>query len=267
MTFIALPVLPNRPLDAFGAFNPYELWLLAILVAGASFLGYVALRVIGGRGGLAIGAAAGAMASSTVVTFDLGGRVRNGDAQPYDAAAAAILASLVMVARIGALSYAFAGAAFPLVLPALLSAGAAGALAFAALFTMHRWAGERAGVAPQRPPSPLDLRSFLRFALALTLLTVAARIIAHFYGSNGALAFAATAGLVDVDAVTLAMGSLVRAGGGATVGAGAILLAAAVDTASKTAIAFWTGGARYGGAYGAASALMLAAGASAYWLL
>ena len=30
-TFIALPLLPNEPLDPWGALNPYKLWLLVIL--------------------------------------------------------------------------------------------------------------------------------------------------------------------------------------------------------------------------------------------
>jgi len=33
MTFVLLPVLPNRPLDPFGSFNPFELWLMTVSIA------------------------------------------------------------------------------------------------------------------------------------------------------------------------------------------------------------------------------------------
>jgi uncharacterized membrane protein (DUF4010 family) len=41
MTFIALPIMPEDPIGPFGGVNPRELWLIAIVLAGASFVGYV----------------------------------------------------------------------------------------------------------------------------------------------------------------------------------------------------------------------------------
>ncbi|HRP11960.1 MAG TPA: MgtC/SapB family protein, partial [Terricaulis sp.] len=54
-TAIALPLLPDRAIDPWGVINPRELWLLTILVAGASFAGYVAVRVLGGDVGVLAG--------------------------------------------------------------------------------------------------------------------------------------------------------------------------------------------------------------------
>ncbi|HVY02254.1 MAG TPA: MgtC/SapB family protein, partial [Caulobacterales bacterium] len=82
MTLIVLPLAPDRAIDPFGAVHPRQLWLLTILVAGASFLGYVALRAFGERAGLYLGAAAGAMVSSTVLTLDLARRAKENSAPP-----------------------------------------------------------------------------------------------------------------------------------------------------------------------------------------
>ena len=41
MTFIALPIMPNEPIGPFGGVNPREVWLIAIVLAGVSFAGYV----------------------------------------------------------------------------------------------------------------------------------------------------------------------------------------------------------------------------------
>ena len=41
MTAIVLPLLPNRTLDPWGGFNPWEVWFLTVLMASISFAGYV----------------------------------------------------------------------------------------------------------------------------------------------------------------------------------------------------------------------------------
>src|SRR5690606_20230154 len=60
--------------------------------------------------------------------------------------------------------------------------------------------------------SPLNLVSVAQFALFLGGIIVVGRIVADTFGRAGLLPFAASAGLADVDAVTLAAGSLVRGG-------------------------------------------------------
>ena len=49
-TFIALPLLPNEPVDPWGALNPYKLWLLVILISSLSLVGYVLTRLLGPAG-------------------------------------------------------------------------------------------------------------------------------------------------------------------------------------------------------------------------
>jgi hypothetical protein len=36
MTFIALPIMPEGPVGPFGGVNPREVWIIAIVLAGAS---------------------------------------------------------------------------------------------------------------------------------------------------------------------------------------------------------------------------------------
>ena len=69
MSFLLLPILPNRPVDPWQVLNPAEIWLLAILIATVSFAGYIAVRVLGDRKGIAVAAIAGGMASSTATTL------------------------------------------------------------------------------------------------------------------------------------------------------------------------------------------------------
>jgi uncharacterized membrane protein (DUF4010 family) len=59
MTFIGLPILPDEAIGPFGGINPREVWLIAIVLAGVSFLAYVALKQFGPKQGVLLGSATG----------------------------------------------------------------------------------------------------------------------------------------------------------------------------------------------------------------
>ena len=80
MTFIALPLLPNRTIDPWGAINPYELWLMTIMIAGISFAGYAAVKIAGPARGIYIAAALGGLFASTATTLSLARLARSGRA-------------------------------------------------------------------------------------------------------------------------------------------------------------------------------------------
>jgi uncharacterized membrane protein (DUF4010 family) len=263
-TFIALPLLPDRTIDIWGAINPRELWLLTILVAGASFAGYVAVRVLGSDVGVLAGAAAGSLVSSTVVTAELGRRVRTGETHAMVGGAAAAIAAAISVGRVIILLAVTAMPIVPEAAPALIAA----LLVFvASAFVMRYFDREGdGGDTAQKLRSPLDLVSVFQFALFLGTVIIVGRIVADAFGQAGLLPFAATAGLADVDAVTLAAGSLVRGGLEPAIGAHAVMIAVLMNTLAKGVIAFVTGGWRYAALYFAA-ALAATIAAAAVWFL
>lgn len=262
-TFVALPLLPDRPVDPWGVINPRELWLLTILVAGASFVGYAAVRILGAGVGLTAGAAVGALVSSTIVTAELGRRVRSGQTSAAAAASGAVLAAAVSVSRVGVFVSAAAPAALPQIGPAL----AVAALVFAiGAWLLNKLAHDGGNADPAHGlHSPLDLGSVLRFAAFLGVVTIVGRMIADAFGQAGLLTFAAAAGAADVDAVALAAGSLVRRGLDPAIGGHAMLVAVLVNTFSKAAIGAVAGGMRYAALYAAVAAASALAGA-ATWL-
>ncbi len=265
-SFVALPVLPDRAIDPWGAVNPSELWRYTILIAGVSFAGYVALRVLGPRAGHYVGALAGALVSSTAVTLDLARRSRKGETSNLQAGAAAALANVVLFTRVGVLIGIIAPSALPFSAPALAAAAAASLLG--GLF--YGWRAHGADGQERRADvdlrSPLDLKSVAQFALLLAGVTIAARLMARFFGDAGLTALAATAGIADVDPVAAAVGGLVPDQLDPHVGAGAILLAAAVNSASKTSIAALAGSRGFALLYGAVSLVSIGAGLAVYTL-
>jgi uncharacterized membrane protein (DUF4010 family) len=263
MSFVVLPLLPDRGYGPFGAVNPYELWSLTIAIAGVTFLAYVAIRVLGVERGLFMAAAAGSLVSSTAVVLDLSRRVH---ASPRDASAGAgagLLAGAVMATRMGVI----AGVMAPSLLPRLAPPLAAFALvSLAAAYLVARLGAAAEELQPGGARSPFDLRSVVKFALVLGLIIAAARIVEGLYGTQDLPLVGAVAGLVDVDALTLAVGQMTLKGLDPGIGALAVLSAGAVNTASKAAIALIVGGRRFGGLVGAGSALAAAAGAAAFLL-
>jgi len=55
LTAVILPLLPDRAFGPYGVLNPFQIWLMVVLVAGVSLSGYVAWRLTLGRHGLVLG--------------------------------------------------------------------------------------------------------------------------------------------------------------------------------------------------------------------
>jgi uncharacterized membrane protein YhiD involved in acid resistance len=92
-TFIALPLLPDRAIDPWGALNPYKLWLLVILISSLSLVGYVLTRWLGPARGAALTGLTGGLVSSTAVTLSFSREARE---KPQEASALGVRHSAVL---------------------------------------------------------------------------------------------------------------------------------------------------------------------------
>lgn len=258
MTFLLLPVLPNRAVDPWGAVNPHEVWLLAILIAAISFGGYVAVRVLGERLGVVMAAIAGGLASSTATTLTLARMGREHPESSRLLAAGVLLAGVVMVARVGVLALALNRALLPsLILPLAAGAGVLAAASLGLLFFNREAQRPRLAVT-----NPLQIGTALKLAAFIVVVLIAAKLIVDWVGGAGVVIVAALSGLADVDAVTISMARLGGQDLGVEVAAMAILAAVAVNTATKAVLAFSAGGARLGAIVATASVAAVAAGAA-----
>jgi uncharacterized membrane protein (DUF4010 family) len=242
MTFIALPLLPDRALDPWGALNPHELWLVTILIAAVSFAGYVAVKLMGPSRGLVLSAAVGGLISSTVVTLTLA-RLAKANETRLGLIAGGILASGgVMLARVlvlaGVINLSLAKAlAVPLLAAALFQGLAA--------FLLIGRDGKESEAGPEGlvHKNPFLLSEVLRFGAVLAVVMLAAGIARSVYGDSGLLAVAAISGLADVDALTLSVAGM---GPATAAGVLAVLVTIGVNSIAKSAYAWVAGGARLG---------------------
>lgn len=238
MSFLLLPLLPNRPVDPWQVINPYVIWLMAITIAVISFGGYVAIKVLGEARGVLVTALAGGLASSTAVTLSFARLARAHPGSSRLLAGGILASGVVMFARVGLVAGVLnPGLITPLLVPLAVGGGVAMFGAGLQLFGMRDAEHPKLDVR-----NPLELGTALKLAGLIAVIMLGARGLKATFGDAGILALAALSGIADVDAITL---SMAQAGGRdiALNTAGlAILIAVLVNTAAKAVLAWWEGG-------------------------
>lgn len=264
MTFVVLPVVPDVNVGPAGGVNPREVWLIAIVLAGVSFLGYGAVKIFGAARGVLLSAFAGGLVSSTAVTLTNARRAAAGEGAPGLLAAGVATASVVSFIRVIAIVAVLQPALLALIAPAL---GAAILVAgFYAVLAVYRLGdGKSAAPAPAEFRNPFGFWQVVGFALFLGVVIVLGRIVGDAYGVQGALLGAAGLGLADVDAITIAMTRLVPAPLGASAAAAAILAAVASNMLSKLIIAVIVGRDRFAAEVAAMTVACWLAALAALW--
>lgn len=264
MSFLALPLLPNRTVDPWNAINPAEIWFLAIVIAGISFGGYVAVRIMGSQAGVALAALAGGLASSTATTVTLARMAREHPAASPLLAGGILLSGAVMVIRVLVIASALNN---ELLLPLAWPLGAAGLvlLGASALLFLTRRDGE-AEHPDLKIRNPFDLGMALKLAGLIAVISLLAEVISNHIGGVGLTVLAALSGIADVDAITLSLARMSRDGIAIATAALSIGIAAAVNTGVKAVMAFSLGTPKAGWIVSGASAAAVAAGGAAFIL-
>lgn len=233
ISVVLLPVLPNQGYGPEEALNPYKLWLLVVMVAAISFLGYFAIKIAGPRIGSLLTGVFGGLASSTALTVSFArmGRTSPG-MQPLLAAGVAV-ANATMYARLWLIVFVLnsdMGARLALPLGAMAVAG------LVAAWLLWRARAEEGKPGATALSNPFELGMAIKFALLLTLVIVASKLLQNWGGSAGLYLLAAAAGLADVDAVALSMSQMGGKGVALTVAVTAVTIAAFVNTGVKAVL-------------------------------
>jgi uncharacterized membrane protein (DUF4010 family) len=262
-TFIVLPLLPNRTVDPLDALNPYNLWLLVILISALSLVGYVAVRMLGQTRGTALTGIFGGMVSSTAVTLAFSKRSREAhDGDLGDALAAGILlAWVVMFVRV-LVEVAVVNTTLLSQLVRPLAAMAVVA-AVAGMFYLRRGAtvSSRAVRESEVPlTNPFSLTSAIKFAAFFAVVLVVVAVVKRTMSGQGMYVVAGLAGLTDVDAITLSMAGYAKTGGDPAVAVNAITIGALSNTVVKGAMVATLGTAALRRRIVVATAAVLAAG-------
>ena len=265
-SFIVLPLLPNHPVDPWGALNPYTLWLLVILISGLSLVGYVAVRLLGAAHGTVLTGFAGGLVSSTAVSLSFARQSRTDPGTvAADALAAGILTAwAVMFVRV-MITVAIVNREL---LPTLVRGFGVMALAAAVMALAFYARGLRRASVTARGDSlpvknPFSLGSAVQFALLFAVVLVIVELTHKYAPVEGLYLVAAVAGLTDVDAITLSMAQGSRDGIGFTVATHAIGIAAVSNTLVKCTMVLALGRGPLRPRLAVATAVLVACGALA----
>jgi uncharacterized membrane protein (DUF4010 family) len=240
VSVIVLPLLPNRAYGPLQVLNPRLIWWMVVLISGVSMIGYVLMRLLGARQGVAVTGVLGGIASSTAVTFGLSQKAREAeDPLAKSFALGIVIACTIMFLRMLLVVFVIEPhlahkLIVPMVLPVVVGAGAG--------IVLWKQKGARQETKLD-VKNPMELGSAIKFGLVFAVVLFVARAAYQYLGSSGVYAAGALAGLADVDAFTISSAGLARQGvlAGSTAG-GSILLAGAMNTLVKGGIAAFLGG-------------------------
>jgi uncharacterized membrane protein (DUF4010 family) len=240
ITAVVLPLVPNEDLGPFGAFNPFEIWLMVVLVSAIGLVGYLALRLLGERG-LGVTGVLGGLISSTAVTLGFSRMSRGQDLLRAILAGGILGASALMYPRVLIEAQLVspelaAELVWPLVVLGLIVWVAAG-------YWLVRGGRHRSnGTVEFR--NPLTLGVALQFGLLYAAVVFISKAALDRVTDSSLAAVGAVSGINDVDAITLSMANLVRDGLDPAPAAQAVLAAVVVNTAVKGGLVIWLGSRR-----------------------
>lgn len=241
---VALPLLPDRTFGPLDVLNPRNLGLMVVLIAGISFVGYLAIRILGARRGLGLTGLVGGLVSSTAVTLSFSGKAKEEPRLNASFALAVVLASSVMFLRV-LLEVAVVNQALLARLAVPMGAMAVGG-ALASAFLYRRSRKSEASLPDIQFNNPFELSSALKFAALFGAILLVSKAATTYFGSGATYLTGLLAGTTDVDAITLSMANLAKGGLAPEVAVTTILIAVASNSVVKATMATVVGGWAFG---------------------
>lgn len=205
ITFIILPILPDRTVDPFGIINPYFIWMMVVLISGLSFAGYIAARFIGVSRGIMVAGFFGGFLSSTATTVTFSKKVDKQNKTTRQLASAIALASTTMYIRIVIVSAFIDTDIAVKILPAYLLATLSGYLY---VYHLYQHSHKSPIDVDFMYQNPLELKEALKFGLLFGIVFGATALMKGWIGDVGVYLTSLLSGLSDVDAITLSLSTL-----------------------------------------------------------
>ncbi len=233
---VILPLVPNRDLGPYGAFNPFSTWLMVVLISGLGFAGYIAIRIVGAGAGILLTGLLGGLASSTASTLAFSRRSAKEPGLADHYSLAVIAACTVMLPRV-LVATGLVNREFTLSLLVPFGLMAIPGIAFAAYLWLARGLETRAGDTPELA-NPLGLSTAIKFAAFYAVIAFGVKVIRAEGWTQGLLPLSFVSGLADMIAISLSV-ARDHEGGNAesSLATQAVVLAAISNTLLKAGMA------------------------------
>lgn len=261
---VVTPLLPDQPMGPLEALNPRTVAFMVVLISGISFVGYVAIRLLGARRGLGVTGLVGGLVSSTAVTLSMSERAKREPLFEASCALAIVAASTIMAGRVLLTTWVVNRDLVPLLAYPMGAMVLTGLLASAWFFRQSTTEKAEGKV---EFSNPFELSSALKFAAVFAAVLLVSKVATTYFGTAATYATGVLAGLTDVDAITLSMAKLAGNGLDPTVAVTTILIGAGSNTFVKAGMSIALGGWAFGRKIALTFGAMLAAGAIALFLV
>ncbi|MCW3478937.1 DUF4010 domain-containing protein [Neisseriaceae bacterium JH1-16] len=236
---VILPLMPDRYLGPFNAFNPRIVWKFVVLIMTIGTIGHYALRVAGPRIGLPLAGLISGFVSSAATISTMGVRAKQHPVLLHAAVTGALFSTIATMVQMALLLGAISR---PVLVAMALPLGLGCAMAIACgLFFAY---------SAHKQPLPERLepdRSFhLKTSLGLTVIIVAILFVSaalnDWLGRNGVLVATTIGGLADAHSSSASVASLVEAGKlDARAAAVPIMLSLTSNSLTKVILAYTNG--------------------------
>ncbi len=238
---VILPLLPDRAIDPLGLLNPFQVWLMVVLVSGIGFSGYVLMKVLGPPRGISLTGILGGLASSTATTISFSSASREHPAMSAYYARTVVLASSMMIPRVLLLMLIIYPPLLRVISIPFITMLVSG-LGIAFFLQRKNTTGANDLEHPVNLTHPLKLSTAIKFGLIFAMVLIILEFAQESFGSIGVYFASASAGLVNMNAVALSVGQMVgQAQLDIRVAGIAVVIAALMNTISKGAIVCFTG--------------------------
>ncbi len=232
VSLIILPILPNHGFGPYQALNPYNTWLMVVLIAGLGWAGYAAVTVVGERAGAPVLGFFGGLVSSTATSMTYARQVRNQpDTLPF-AATVILLANLVLFLRLLGIAAVIAPATLGSLVPVMLSGFLSG-LIYVGVYAAKTF--RNTGSSNLELNNPTEMRTALIFGVVYAVVMLATAWLSDLFGQSGVFLVALVSGITDLDAIALSSFNMFNSG---RLSVFDVALAVAIAIASNSAFKF-----------------------------
>jgi uncharacterized membrane protein (DUF4010 family) len=207
IALVILPILPDRSFGPYAVLNPFEIWLMVVLICSISLGGYIAYKFLGAKTGMLLAGILGGLISSTATTISYSRASRKSPETAALACFVIIMASTIVFGRVLIEIAIVAPHVLQTLAPPLaIMMGLVAVIAFAAYwFSPH----DRQSLPTRDDPS--DLKAAIVFGLLYAAVLFAVAAAKEHFGERGLYVVAALSGLTDMDAITLSTAQMINA--------------------------------------------------------
>ncbi len=204
ISLVVLPILPNTAYGPYSVLNPWQIWLMVVLIVSINLAAYVTLKVSSGKIGALLSGVLGGLISSTATTVSFSTRSRSDRMVVPIAGVVILVASALVYLRITVEIAVVARGLLPeLVIPIIAFLGLFAVVVGVQLFRLPTIAAEELETS-----NPAELKTALSFAALYSVVLFISAAVNEQFGEAMLYPVAFISGLTDVDAITLSIGRL-----------------------------------------------------------